>query len=88
MGWSEAVENQAFDRVHRLGQTRPVLVQRLVISNTVEDRVLALQERKVGQFPIEAYMLARFLIRDSLQKNLADGSLGEGSGKKIGRKLI
>ena len=47
LGWSEAVENQAFDRVHRLGQTRPVTVQRLVISNTVEDRVLQLQERKV-----------------------------------------
>lgn len=64
LGWSEAVESQAFDRVHRLGQTRPVYVHRLVISDTVEDRVLALQERK---------------------KNLADGSLGEGAGKKIGR---
>ena len=48
LGWSEAVENQAFDRVHRLGQTRPVFVERLVIANTVEDRVLALQEKKVN----------------------------------------
>ena len=47
LGWSEAVENQAFDRVHRLGQTRPVFVERLVIADTVEDRVLALQEKKV-----------------------------------------
>lgn len=48
LGWSEAVESQAFDRVHRLGQTRPVFVDRLVIQDTVEDRVLALQERKVS----------------------------------------
>ena len=48
LGWSEAVENQAFDRVHRLGQTRPVFVERLVIRDTVEDRVLALQEKKAS----------------------------------------
>ncbi|KZT10363.1 uncharacterized protein LAESUDRAFT_755872 [Laetiporus sulphureus 93-53] len=67
LGWSEAIESQAFDRVHRLGQSRPVYVHRLVIADTVEDRVLALQERK---------------------KNLADGSLGEGNGKKIGRLSV
>lgn len=47
LGWSRAIEAQAFDRVHRLGQLRPVNVQRLVIADTVEDRVLAMQERKV-----------------------------------------
>jgi SNF2 family DNA or RNA helicase len=47
LGWSQAIESQAFDRVHRLGQQRAVYVERLVISNTVEDRVLELQERKV-----------------------------------------
>ncbi|KAF9003233.1 SNF2 family N-terminal domain-containing protein [Cyathus striatus] len=62
LGWSQAVEAQAFDRVHRLGQNRPVTVQRLAIANTVEDRVLQMQERKQA---------------------LTDGSLGEGSGKKI-----
>ncbi|KAG0702167.1 SNF2 family N-terminal domain-containing protein [Suillus ampliporus] len=67
LGWSEAIESQAFDRVHRLGQQKEVFVHRLVIANTVEDRVLALQERK---------------------RNLADGSLGEGSGKKIGRMSV
>ncbi|KAI0342316.1 hypothetical protein BDW22DRAFT_1395176 [Trametopsis cervina] len=46
LGWSMAVEQQAYDRVHRLGQHRPVDVQRLVIADTVEDRILALQERK------------------------------------------
>lgn len=47
LGWSQAIEAQAFDRVHRLGQTRDVEVHRLVITNTVEDRVLEMQERKV-----------------------------------------
>ena len=47
LAWSRAVESQAWDRVHRLGQTRSVNVQRLVIAKTVEDRIMALQERKV-----------------------------------------
>jgi len=44
---TDTLDSQAFDRVHRLGQLKPVFVQRLVIADTVEDRVLALQERKV-----------------------------------------
>lgn len=59
LGWSEAVENQAFDRVHRLGQMRPVVVHRLIISNTVEDRVLALQEKKVRNIGNASYYLGR-----------------------------
>ena len=44
--WNPAVEDQAADRAHRIGQTRPVMVYRLVARDTVEERVLALQERK------------------------------------------
>ena len=44
--WNPAAEDQAADRAHRIGQTRPVLVQRLVALNTVEERILALQESK------------------------------------------
>lgn len=47
LGWSMAVEAQAYDRVHRLGQMRNVAVQRVVIKDTVEDRILERQERKV-----------------------------------------
>jgi SNF2 family DNA or RNA helicase len=47
LGWSQAVESQAFDRVHRVGQMRKVHVQRVVIADTVEDRILKMQERKV-----------------------------------------
>ncbi|KAF8804469.1 hypothetical protein BYT27DRAFT_7243611 [Phlegmacium glaucopus] len=67
LGWSQAIESQAFDRVHRLGQTRDVHVQRVVIADSVEDRILTMQERK---------------------QTLADGSLGEGSGKKIGKLTV
>ena len=44
--WNPAVEDQAADRAHRIGQTRPVLVHRLVARDTVEERILALQHRK------------------------------------------
>lgn len=44
--WNPAVEDQAADRAHRIGQDRPVLVHRLVARDTVEERILALQERK------------------------------------------
>ncbi|HEY8943571.1 MAG TPA: DEAD/DEAH box helicase [Polyangiaceae bacterium] len=44
--WNPAVEDQAADRAHRIGQDRPVMVYRMVAKDTVEERILALQERK------------------------------------------
>lgn len=44
--WNPAVEEQAFDRAHRIGQDKPVFVHRLVAADTVEERILALQEEK------------------------------------------
>jgi len=44
--WNPAVEDQAADRTHRIGQDRPVMVYRLVASDTVEERILALQQSK------------------------------------------
>ncbi|QJE98875.1 DEAD/DEAH box helicase [Luteolibacter luteus] len=44
--WNPAVEAQATDRAHRIGQTRPVTVYRLLTRDTVEERVRRLQERK------------------------------------------
>ncbi|KAK7038089.1 SNF2 family DNA-dependent ATPase [Favolaschia claudopus] len=44
--WNPALEDQAFDRSHRVGQTRPVNIFKLKIDNTVEDRILDLQEKK------------------------------------------
>lgn len=44
--WNPAVEQQASDRVHRIGQTKPVLVIRLAVEDSVEDHILVLQSRK------------------------------------------
>ena len=44
--WNPAVEEQAMDRVHRLGQTRDVEVVRLIVTDSIEDRIMELQERK------------------------------------------
>lgn len=44
--WAPAIEDQAVDRVHRLGQTRPTTVWRLVMEGTVEERVLDIQTEK------------------------------------------
>ena len=44
--WNPAVENQATDRAHRIGQAQSVWVVKLVAQGTIEERILALQERK------------------------------------------
>jgi SNF2 family DNA or RNA helicase len=44
--WNPAVEAQAVDRAHRIGQTRPVFAYRLIARDTVEEKILALQDRK------------------------------------------
>jgi superfamily II DNA or RNA helicase len=46
--WNPAVEDQAADRAHRIGQDKPVMVYRLVAKDTVEERILVLQEKKRG----------------------------------------
>ncbi|MCH8045027.1 MAG: SNF2 helicase associated domain-containing protein [Planctomycetes bacterium] len=44
--WNPAVEAQAIDRVHRIGQTRPVFAYRIICRDTVEDKILELQKSK------------------------------------------
>jgi SNF2 family DNA or RNA helicase len=44
--WNPALENQAIDRVHRIGQTKAVDVHRIFMNDTVEDRILELQRKK------------------------------------------
>lgn len=45
--WNPAVEAQAIDRAHRIGQTRPVFAYRLIAQGTVEEKIQALQAEKV-----------------------------------------
>ena len=44
--WNTAAENQASDRAHRIGQTKVVTVYKLVAKDTIEERILALQQQK------------------------------------------
>ena len=48
--WNPAVERQAIDRTHRIGQDKPVMAYRLVAEGTVEDKILALQQEKAELF--------------------------------------
>lgn len=54
--WNPAVEQQAIDRTHRIGQTKNIFAYRMICTDTVEDKILNLQERKRA--------LARDLITD------------------------
>ncbi|KAA8894406.1 SNF2 family N-terminal domain-containing protein [Sphaerosporella brunnea] len=65
------IELQAIDRAHRIGQQRRVVVHRLVVAGTVEDRVLALQEKK------------KALIEGALDENAQRG-LGRLTAKDLG----
>ena len=48
--WNPAVEEQAIDRVHRIGQTSTVFVYRMVTAGTIEERIQALKETKRDLF--------------------------------------
>ena len=48
--WNPATEAQAVDRTHRIGQTRSVMVYRLVSKDTIEEKVMALKTRKARLF--------------------------------------
>jgi SNF2 family DNA or RNA helicase len=46
--WNPAVEAQAIDRAHRIGQDKPIFVHRLIAIGTIEEKILSLQDRKQG----------------------------------------
>jgi SNF2 family DNA or RNA helicase len=48
--WNPATEAQAIDRTHRIGQTRPVMVYRIIARDTIEEKVVALARRKAALF--------------------------------------
>ncbi len=62
--WNPAVEDQATDRAHRIGQKRTVYSIKLIAQNTVEDRVLAMQRRK--QAVIDATLVSDRAIVESM----------------------
>jgi SNF2 family DNA or RNA helicase len=66
--WNPAVEDQAADRTHRIGQDKPVMVYRMVARDTVEERILELQERKrrLAQAALSEAGGAASITRDDL----------------------
>lgn len=73
--WNPAVESQAIDRAHRIGQQRVVTAYRLAIRGTVEERILALQAKKRGL--VEAALdeqspLMAGLLESDLESLIAD----------------
>ncbi len=79
--WNPAVEDQASDRAHRIGQTKSVFVYKLIAADTVEERILELQERKAeladiafrepGELPGFDFSDIDYLFAPDLQRDAA-----------------
>ncbi|MDR2573663.1 MAG: DEAD/DEAH box helicase [Desulfovibrio sp.] len=67
--WNPAVENQATDRTHRIGQTRQVFSYKLICENTVEEKIVKLQENKrdIAEAVIPGKDSWKSLSRDDLE---------------------
>jgi len=63
--WNPAVENQAVDRIHRLGQTKPVIATKFIIENSIEQRLLEVQKKKAD---LASMTLGRPLNKHELQQ--------------------
>lgn len=61
--WNPAAENQATDRAHRIGQTKPVFVYKLIVQGSLEEKILDLQARKAD--------LARGILEGGLSSAVA-----------------
>jgi SNF2 family DNA or RNA helicase len=44
--WNKAIQQQAIDRVHRIGQNQKVFAYNMICKNTIEEKIMALQEKK------------------------------------------
>ena len=65
--WNPAVEAQAMDRIHRLGQYRPIQIKRLIVENSIEARIVQLQEKKNLMFQSTVGMDVDALSRLTLE---------------------
>ncbi|MES3039392.1 MAG: DEAD/DEAH box helicase [Bdellovibrionota bacterium] len=68
--WNPAVENQATDRAHRMGQTKDVKVYNLLIEGSLEERIADLKLRKQGSFD------RLFSVDEQIEEGVFEGSSG------------
>ncbi|MBS1698172.1 MAG: DEAD/DEAH box helicase, partial [Actinobacteria bacterium] len=72
--WNPAAEAQAADRAHRIGQENPVFVYRMIAADTIEEKVLALQQRKARLFSAvldDEDLFAQTLTADDIRELLS-----------------
>ncbi len=72
--WNPAAEAQAADRAHRIGQENPVFVYRMIAAGTIEEKVLALQQRKARLFSAvldDEDLFAQALTADDIRELLS-----------------
>jgi len=75
--WNPAVEDQASDRAHRIGQTRPVTIYRLVATNTIEEKIVSLhrQKRELADSLLEDGDMSAKVGTDELLQLMRSGGL-------------
>lgn len=73
--WNPAVEDQASDRAHRIGQKRPVTIYRLVAKNTIEEKIVALhaQKRDLADSLLDGTDMSGKISTDDLIKLMSEG---------------
>jgi SNF2 family DNA or RNA helicase len=72
--YNPAAEAQAVERVHRLGQTREVIIKRFIMEKSIEEKVLKLQEKKLAlaEFSIERDSIKKLSKEDAAKAKLDD----------------
>lgn len=73
--WNPAVEDQASDRVYRIGQTRPVTIYRLIASNTIEEKIVTLHQSKksLADSLLDGSNMAHKLTKEEMLELLRGG---------------
>lgn len=81
--WNPAVENQATDRAHRIGQNRAVFVQRLIMQHSIESRMMELKNRKADLFRQLVEQPGAKTARSGLSREDFDYLLEEGTQRSM-----